>query len=181
MLTQKQKHAIRVREVLTGNNLFWLELSFPRERRASFAERNTWYCGCIDSTQVGETTAELLFPWSTARVYLTCFRTMKNYLQSSGVILLKDQEYENLDHVDGWLKFPYVSLCVVYFFLFFFLFSFLCDSWLGNGSSCFLEVAASSAGEKGGAYGSQDSHLVVSAQRKKETQTRETNGTEQYL
>ncbi len=116
MLTQKQKHAIRVREVLTGNNLFWLELSFPRERRESFAERNTWYCGCIDSTQVGETTAELLFPWSTARVYLTSFRTMKNYLQSSGVILLKDQEYENLDHVDGWLKFPYVSLCVVYFF-----------------------------------------------------------------
>ncbi len=68
MLTQKQTHAIRVREVLTGNNLFWLELSFPRERRASFA---------------------------------TSFRTMKNYLQSSGVILLKDQEYENLDHVDG--------------------------------------------------------------------------------
>ncbi len=29
---------------------------------------------------------------STARVYLTSFRTMKNYLQSSGVILLKDQE-----------------------------------------------------------------------------------------
>ncbi len=36
-------------------------------------------------------------------------------------------------------------------------------------------------GEKGGAYGSQDSHQVVSAQRKKELQTRETNGTEQYL
>ncbi len=35
------KHAIRVREVLTGNNLFWLELSFPCERRESFAERNT--------------------------------------------------------------------------------------------------------------------------------------------
>ncbi len=51
--------------------------------------------------------------------------------------------------------------------------SFLCDSWLGNGSSCFLEVVASSAGEKGGAYGSQDSHQMVSAQRKKETQTRE--------
>ncbi len=33
LLTQKTKHAIRVREVLTGNNLFWLELSFPRERR----------------------------------------------------------------------------------------------------------------------------------------------------
>ncbi len=49
------------------------------------------------------------------------------------------------------------------------------------GSSCFLEVVASSAGEKGGAYGSQDSHKVVSTQRKKETQTRETNGTEQYL
>ncbi len=32
---------------------------------------------------------------------LTSFQTMKNYLQSSGVILLKDQEYENLDHVDG--------------------------------------------------------------------------------
>ncbi len=60
-------------------------------------------------------------------------------------------------------------------------YSFLCDSWLGNGSSCFLEVAASSAGEKGGAYGSQDSYQMVSAQRKKETQTRENNGTEQYL
>ncbi len=72
--------------------------------------------------------------------------------------------------------------CVFFlFFCFFFLFSFLCDSWLGNGSSCFLEVVALSAGEKGGAYGSQDSHQVVSAQRKKETQTRETNGTEQYL
>ncbi len=73
------------------------------------------------------------------------------------------------------------SLHCVFFFFFFFLFSFLCDSWLGNGSSCLLEVVASSAGEKGGAYGSQDSHQVVSAQRKKETQTRETNGTEQYL
>ncbi len=69
-----------------------------------------------------------------------------------------------------------------YFFSsFFFLFSFLCDSWLDNGSGCFLEVVASSAGERGGAYGSQDSHQMVSAQRKKETQTRETNGTEQYL
>ncbi len=73
------------------------------------------------------------------------------------------------------------SLRCVFLFFFFFLFSFLCDSWLGNGSSCFLEVAASSAGEKGGAYGSQDSHQMVSAQRKKETQTRENNGTEQYL
>ncbi len=67
------------------------------------------------------------------------------------------------------------------FFFFFFLFSFLCDSWLGNGSSCLLEVVDLSAGEKGGAYGSQDSHQMVSAQRKKETQTRENNGTEQYL
>ncbi len=58
---------------------------------------------------------------------------------------------------------------------------FLLLSWLGNGSSCFLEVVALSAGEKGGAYGSQDSHQMVSAQRKKETQTRENNGTEQYL
>ncbi len=73
------------------------------------------------------------------------------------------------------------SLRCVLLLLFFFFFSFLCDSWLGNGSSCFLEVAASSAGEKGGAYGSQDSHQMVSAQRKKETQTRENNGTEQYL
>ncbi len=66
-------------------------------------------------------------------------------------------------------------------YMFFSSFFFLCDSWLGNGSSCFLEVVASSAGEKGGAYGSQDSHQMVSAQRKKETQTRENNGTEQYL
>ncbi len=71
--------------------------------------------------------------------------------------------------------------CVFCFSSFFLLFSFLCDSWLGNGSSCFLEVVALSAGEKGGAYGSQDSHQMVSAQRKKETQTRENNGTEQYL
>ncbi len=55
----------------------------------------------------------------------------------------------------------------------YFFSSFLCDSWLGDGSSCFLEVVALSAGEKGGAYGSQDSHQMVSAQRKKETQTRE--------
>ncbi len=68
------------------------------------------------------------------------------------------------------------SLRCVFIYLFF-----LCVSWLGNGSSCFLEVVASSAGEKGGAYGSQDSHQMVSAQRKKETQTRENNGTEQYL
>ncbi len=137
------KHAIRVREVLTGNNLFWLELSFPRERQASFAEKKT-----LDTNK---------FP---------------NHEELSSVI---------------WCNFAersYVSLCVVYFFFlssFFFLFSFLCDSWLGNGSGCFLEVVASSAGEKGGAYGSQDSHQVVSAQRKKETQTRETNGTAQYL
>ncbi len=71
------------------------------------------------------------------------------------------------------------ALCI--FILFFFFFLFLCDSWLGNGSSYFLEVVASSASEKGGAYGSQDSHQMVSAQRKKETQTRENNGTEQYL
>ncbi len=41
----------------------------------------------------------------------------------------------------------------------------------------FLEVVASSAGEKGGAYGSQDSHQVVSAQRKKKKQNKENNGT----
>ncbi len=35
------------------------------------------------------------------RHLLTSFRNLKNYLQSSGVILLKDQEYGNLDHVDG--------------------------------------------------------------------------------
>ncbi len=54
----------------------------------------------------------------------------------------------------------------------YFFFFFLCDSWLGDGSSCFLEVVALSAGEKGGAYGSQDSHQMVSAQRKKETQNK---------
>ncbi len=61
----------------------------------------------------------------------------------------------------------------MYFFSFFFLSSFLCESWLGNGSSCFLEVVASSAGEKGGAYGSQERHQVVSAQRKKKTKTKQ--------
>ncbi len=60
----------------------------------------------------------------------------------------------------------------MYFFSFFFLFSFLCNSWLGNGSSCFLEVVASSAGEKVGAYGSQERHQVVSAQRKEKNQTK---------
>ncbi len=64
------------------------------------------------------------------------------------------------------------SLRCVFFFSFFFLFSFLCGSWLGNGSSCFLEVVASSAGEKGGAYGSQERHQVVSAQRKEKNQTK---------
>ncbi len=73
------------------------------------------------------------------------------------------------------------SLRCVFFFFFFFFFFFLCDSWLGNGSSCVLEVVALSAGEKGGAYGSQDSHQMVSAQRKKATQQERTNGTEQYL
>ncbi len=82
--------------------------------------------------------------------------------------------------MDDWSSRMWVSaLCI--FFLLSFLFFFLCESWLGNGSSCFLEVVASSAGEKGGAYGSQDSHQMVSAQRRKETQTRENNGTEQYL
>ncbi len=61
----------------------------------------------------------------------------------------------------------------LFIFFFFFLFSFLCDSWLGNGSSCFLEVVASSAGEKGGAYGSQDSHQVVSAQEKEKKHKQE--------
>ncbi len=72
--------------------------------------------------------------------------------------------------------------CVfLFFYYYYYYYFFFFDSWLGNGSSCFLEVVASSAGEKGGAYGSQDSHQMVSAQRKKETQTRENNGTEQYL
>ncbi len=70
-------------------------------------------------------------------------------------------------------------------YFFFLLSSFFSLSCVIVGSAMglvfFLEVVASSAGEKGGAYGSQDSHQVVSAQRKKETKTRETNGTEQYL
>ncbi len=69
----------------------------------------------------------------------------------------------------------------MYFFFLLSSFFFLSCVIVGNGSGCFLEVVASSAGEKGGAYGSQDSHQMVSAQRKKETQTRENNGTEQYL
>ncbi len=74
------------------------------------------------------------------------------------------------------------SLRCVFFFLLSSFFSLSCVI-VGSamGLFFFLEVVASSAGEKGGAYGSQDSHQVVSAQRKKETQTRETNGTEQYL
>ncbi len=68
-----------------------------------------------------------------------------------------------------------------FFFLLLSSFFFLSCVIVGNGSGCFLEVVALSAGEKGGAYGSQDSHQMVSAQREKETQTRETNGTEQYL
>ncbi len=67
------------------------------------------------------------------------------------------------------------SLRCVFILLFFC--SVFRDSWLGSGSSCLLEVVASSAGEKGGAYGSQDSRQVVSAQRKKKTKTKENNGT----
>ncbi len=40
------------------------------------------------------------------------------------------------------------SLRCVFFFFFCSVFR---DSWLGSGSSCLLEVVASSAGEKGGA------------------------------
>ncbi len=65
--------------------------------------------------------------------------------------------------------------CVFFIFFFFFLFSFLCDSWLGSGSSCLLEVVASSAGEEVGAYGSQDSHQVVSAQSNKENKRRQSS------
>ncbi len=68
-----------------------------------------------------------------------------------------------------------MSLCVVYFFFFFVLSSVTVGSAVGLVG--FLEVVASSAGEKGGAYGSQDSHQVVSAQRKKKNKTKENNGT----
>ncbi len=53
--------------------------------------------------------------------------------------------------------------CIIFFFC-----SVFRDRWLGSGSSCLLEVVASYAGEEVGAYGSQDSHQVVSAQSKKE-------------
>ncbi len=46
----RNKHAIRVREVLTGNNLFWLNCHFLVRGGSSFAERTLDYCGCIDST-----------------------------------------------------------------------------------------------------------------------------------
>ncbi len=66
----------------------------------------------------------------------------------------------------------------MYFFLFFFI-VFVCsvfrDSWLGSGSSCLLEVVASYAGKEVGAYGSQDSHQVVSAQSKKENKRRQSS------
>ncbi len=74
------------------------------------------------------------------------------------------------------------SLCVVYFYSFSSSFFSLSCVIVGSVMGLVvLEVVALSAGEKGGAYGSQDSHQMVSAQRKKETQTRENNGTEQYL
>ncbi len=55
-----------------------------------------------------------------------------------------------------------------------FFFSFSCVI-VGSaiGSSCFLEVVAYPQVRRVVAYGSQDSHQMVSAQRKKETQTRE--------
>ncbi len=65
------------------------------------------------------------------------------------------------------------SLRCVFLFIYFSSSSFFSLSCVIVGSAmvyCFLEVVASSAGEKGGAYGSQDSHQVVSAQRNKETQ-----------
>ncbi len=71
--------------------------------------------------------------------------------------------------MDDWSSRMWVSALCIFFF---FLCSVFRDSWLGYGSSCFLEVVASSAGEKGGAYGSQDSHQVVSAQRKKKNQNK---------
>ncbi|XDV17719.1 hypothetical protein PO909_023539 [Leuciscus waleckii] len=46
-----------------------------------------------------------------------------------------------------------------------FLTTMFVHNWLGNGSSYFLEVVVSYAGEEVGAYGSRDSHQVVSAQR----------------
>ena len=54
---------------------------------------------------------------------------------------------------------------------------FFCVGWLGSGSSCFLEVVASYAGEEVFAYGSQESHQVficTEEERKQKT-------TEQYL
>ena len=52
---------------------------------------------------------------------------------------------------------------------------FFCVGWLGSWSSCFLEVVASYAGEEFFAYGSQESHQVVSAQRKKENKRRQSS------
>ncbi len=108
---------------------------------------------------------------------------MKNYLQSSGVILLKDQECLHFAWCPWWLivrkswscwwmtEVPVCeSLRCVFFFLF--LFCLLWQLAQQGWSSCLLEVVASSAGEKGGAYGSQDSHQVVSAQRKKKKQNK---------
>ncbi len=56
-----------------------------------------------------------------------------------------------------------------------FFFFFCRDSWLSSGLSCLLEVVASYAGEEVGAYGSRDSHQVVSAQSKKENKRRQSS------
>ncbi len=50
---------------------------------------------------------------------------------------------------------------------------------VGNGSGCFLEVVASSAGER---VVHMDLRTAIKWYlHRKKTQTRETNGTEQYL
>ncbi len=67
------------------------------------------------------------------------------------------------------------SLRCVFFIYLFFVCSVFRDSWLGSGSSCLLEVVASYAGEEVVAYGSRDSHPVVSAQSKKENKRRQSS------
>ncbi len=142
---------------------------------------------------------------------VTSFRTMKNYLQSSGVILLKESRMVLLDLfqfslldplnpvqrqdtcvipwwlivrkilimlMDGLNSRLWVLLRCVFFFFFFVLSLW---QWLAVGPSCLLEVVLHPQVRKGGAYGSQTAIKWYLHQRKKKNQTKENNGTEQYL
>ncbi len=107
------------------------------------------------------------------KAFLDIFISSKNMLFLGSTLCVMSMMVNSMKILimlmDDWSSRMWVSaLCIFFFFC-----SVFCDSWLGSGSSWLLEVVASSAGEKGGAYGSQDSRQVVSAQRKKKQNKRE--------